>query len=196
MPKAIEKNSRESTAIHEAGHAVLPFRLGFTPAVVSIMPRPGTDGHMLDDDRHSIDFEQDRLKSEQETAEDAAVVFYAGLAAEAHFKFVDYRWPRTPHSASNDAVLARTRLAEVVDESRELRLAVRRCRRRALALVRRYEADVRKLADALLEVETLTEGEIEAVLDVRSVAAVSGAETLSAKRAASRRRRNSSRGSV
>lgn len=189
-----QSGSREATAVHEAGHAVASYRLGFSQQLVSIVPRPGTDGHMTDDDTHAIDFEGDRVKTDRETAEDAAVVLYAGLAAEAHFGFARYVWPRTPHPAWSDSVQARTRLVETFGNTREIRLAVARCRRRAIGVIRRHEADVRKVADALSEVGTLTEGEIEAILEIRSVAAADGAETLLAKRIALDRRRERSRG--
>ena len=37
----------ESTAIHEAGHAVMAWRLGVRTKTLSIIPGPGTLGHHL-----------------------------------------------------------------------------------------------------------------------------------------------------
>lgn len=177
--------TRALIAHHEAGHGVASYYLGFTLNVVSIHARDGSLGHMSDDPTFAADYVNDRVKSPQEISEAAAVVCYAGLAAEAHFGFARFTWRRrADHGAWVDDRLAKDYLAQIFTSRSELRLAVARCRRRAVRLIVDREADVRKVAKALLEVATLTEAEIEAVLEVPSVAAAVGRDSLASRRAA------------
>jgi len=177
--------TRALVAYHESGHVVASYHLGFTLNVVSIHARDGSLGHMSDDPTFAVDDANDRVKSPREISEAAAVVCYAGLAAEARFGFGRFTWRRgADHGAWVDDQLAKGSLAQIFASRSELRLAVARCRRRAVRLIADREADVRKVATSLLELETLTDAEIEAVLEVPSVAAAVGRESLASRRAA------------
>lgn len=181
---------RWETAIHEAGHAVASIRLGFTVGVVSIERRTGTRGHMVDVSDFSLDEENDRIRTEEETHELAAVVCYAGLAAEAHFGLAKYSWHRAArHGAWEDDRIAReVHLAMIYAAPADVDAAIVRCREAATSVVEKYASEVQRLAEFLLEFTTLVDCEIECALGIPSVAAAVGAERLQERRKTNKKR--------
>lgn len=173
------------TAVHEAGHAVVSWHLGFLVNVVSIRPGEDTFGRMSDTPDFCIDVERDERCSERETHERAAVVCYAGLAAESVFGLGKYDWrDDAVHGGWEDDRIAREEHLALVHAADDIEAAVDRCRAMALTSTSQHQGDIRRLAEALLEFETLTDCEIEHVLGVPSVAASVGAEQMQRRRAA------------
>lgn len=165
-------------------------RLGFMVEVVSIQRRTATHGHIVDTSDFSVDEENDRIRTEEETHEAAAVVCYAGLAAEAQFGLAQYSWHRgARHGAWEDDRIAREEhLAMVYAASDAFDAAVARCREAAISVVEKYASDIQRLAEFLLEFTTLVDCEVEYALGVPSVAAAIGAERLHERRKSTTRR--------
>lgn len=140
---------------------------------------------MSDTPDFCIDVERDERCSDRETHERAAVVCYAGLAAESEFGLGTYDWQDgAVHGAWGDDRIAREEHLALVHAADDIEAAVDRCREAALDRVSEHQGDIRRLAETLLEFETLTDCEIEHVLGLPSVAASVGAEQLLRRRAA------------
>jgi len=173
------------TAFHEAGHAVVSFRLGFLPAGVAIVPgetHHGVRALGVESSDPTWAMPGESILDPQETAEAAAVACYAGLAAEAHFGLGAFSWtPHARHGAWEDDRLAREEYPSNNGVPPLGWRAVARCRRRAVRLVARHADEIRVLAKALLRFRRLSGAEIEAVLGERSIAAWHGAESLKAR---------------
>ena len=171
------------TAVHEAGHAVVSHRLGFTPEVVTIRPSETTNGHMLDDSDYCFDPDTGLELTEEERRHRAAITCHAGLASESHFSLAPYEWPTDrEHGALQDDAMARAHLGSRYSVDAEVEAAVDRCKGEALKVVGKYQQDIRKIAETLMEVTTLTDCEIEHLLREPGPAAASGAERLSRRR--------------
>lgn len=85
----MKKTHREAVAYHEAGHAVVAFWLWLRPRHASIIPKEGSEGHVLERmlgkrTRLQIEF-ADRFHTSRLQAEKRVMVAMAGVLAQRRF---------------------------------------------------------------------------------------------------------------
>ena len=140
------QESREGTAFHEAGHAVISYRLGFPLGYTSIEPNAakGTLGVATGADR-SDDGSDDA---------DYIVTLYSGFAAERRNN------PCADERGAADDNRGAAKLLERHPDLSEAEL-----RQRAEELTARHWAEIEAVSTALIEDSELDDGEVELICD-------------------------------
>jgi len=145
---------RERRAFHEAGHAVVIYRLGIEVRFVTILPDHDCGGFVS----HGNLFCDRGLGSDRAVLERAIKICLAGPLAERRF-YPRYHRPRRSHDYLCAFALARylTGWGE--------REFIRYLERETLALLDRYWADVERVARALLEHDQLSGTRVTDIID-------------------------------
>lgn len=156
---------RKQTAIHEAGHAVVARVLGVAAGEVTIRPTEDQSiGHSIIADPRFIWQRGDGSKSK--AAKSFAVALFAGAEAERLIlqsqdvgDGID-RERATACLAWAGAVRGASFVGDDVFERHEERL-----RGRAAQLVQQHRLKIERVADALIERQTLSGAEVDALLN-------------------------------
>ena len=176
----LKKSEREMVAYHEAGHTIVHLQTTVLPQLykVSIIPRGGALGvtALLPD-------EDQNLQSKTFLLEELLVLM-GGRAAEKTF------YDATTNGASGDLDMARKIARKMIhewgmgaklyyepekhDAELEINSLLQTADEQALEIVQTYRADTEKLAQALLERETLTRDEVLALLEKETIVPVRG----------------------
>ncbi|AWV19803.1 MULTISPECIES: hypothetical protein [Methylobacteriaceae] len=159
-------NDRWHTAIHEAGHAVIGRVLTMVCGGASIVADEAENeaGHSITADPMVILGEWDRRGKWRGSDLGTASVFrgraltvMAGAEAEAEIL------GQCQGGDGDDRYQVALMLYEIAEEGEHERIEIR-LRRAARSLIRRHRTDIERVATALMERETLTGDEIDAML--------------------------------
>ncbi|HTL56466.1 MAG TPA: AAA family ATPase [Candidatus Limnocylindrales bacterium] len=174
----LKQHEREMVARHEAGHTIIHLQTSLLPPLykVSIVPRAqalGVTALLPDEDQH--------LQSKAFLLEELLVLM-GGRAAEKTF------YGSTTNGASGDLDVARNIARKMIhewgmgerlyyereqqDAETEINRLLETADREALQMIQSRKHQTAKLADALLERETLTREEVLALLELNDQKAV------------------------
>ena len=154
-------SKRLRAAYHEAGHAVIGVKYGLRFKHASIAPQSDSLGRVLFE-RFGSRFRPDIMITLRgaEIIEAHAVCSYAGAAAAGLLSGKDFDWT----GADEDRSSAQNLLSYVEEESDALGAYLALMRYRARNMVRARKTAVSKVANKLIEKETLTFSEIRDLL--------------------------------
>ena len=144
---------RERIAFHEAGHAVVAYRLGIEVEFVTILPTHHSAGHVTHGDLFCGGADSDRAALER-----AIKISLAGPMAEALF-YPRYR--RRPRSVDYVRAFGLARYLAGWG-AREI---IRHQERETKKLLNLYWNDVKQVARALLEYDELTGIAVKGIMD-------------------------------
>lgn len=163
---------RRATAHHEAGHAVIVWRLHLgMPEFVSIRidEKDDTSGRIVYDCR--VEFDGDDDDQTHRCAEKMALAALAGPAAQLRYApgSYDHDWQGV-HWGRGDYDIASDIVFRLNGSSKAAALHLKYLEKHAGLLVEQYWADIEKVAAALLEKETLDQDQLGALLlgEIRS----------------------------
>lgn len=160
----------EATAYHEAGHAVVAWRIGMKFRRVTIEPDGGSLGHMLHA-KHpkwfnpEVEF-SDRIRLR---CESHIIVSYAGQLAQARFRGRRPRWGMESDNHWANEMASRLMSQQMIRGSNETFVAFQKfCWQRSLDTVNERWLEIGELATALLERKTLSYDEaLKVILGAR-----------------------------
>jgi ATP-dependent Zn protease len=142
----------ESTAFHEAGHAVLAHYLGVGLRLVTIDADEDSAGHIQDGGEWSEEAEELRILADEAYWLRMAISRYAGAEAVRRYA------PRTKwkEGAGNDHYWAAIAIEKITADPRSVRALHAYAQRQARLLVEHYWPEIQRLARALMKEKTLS----------------------------------------
>ncbi len=150
----------ESTAVHEAAHAVIGRVLGMVCGGASIIPDNDFYGHAIADDPYAILWhweQQGKFRMPDSVFLGCILTFMAGAEAEVELAGAS---PELVCDGDDRGQITRMFDETVLDEDEN----EERLRRLTRSLIRRHRGKIEAVAEALLQEKTLSGSELDALI--------------------------------
>jgi hypothetical protein len=154
--------AERATAFHEAGHAVAAFAFGI-PILrkgITVIPGDGYDGQCHHSGSIGGDPNTNRSEAMKSKAERQSIVALAGMQAQRRYR----RYSVRRYHGHNDYLRAANLLSHFTESREEEGVWLRLLQIRAERLVEIWWPTIERLADVLVEKQTLTGKQVEQLI--------------------------------